>query len=143
MRVMNRNSRLRAVLGVAPRVLARRRAAAAGPAAASALEAVRTVQRLLTEYGGADFYEAVQEALVKRGFPPLPAGERCVFGARSGAAALPDDLDDLVVVLGHLGVRGAVRSAVELFSTYGDPDDVLSTTQVNQLCAAAEHFDTE
>ncbi|MEW2434299.1 hypothetical protein AB0952_08960 [Streptomyces caniferus] len=140
---MKHNSRLRTVLGGVPLALARRPAAAAGPATAPALEAVRTVQRLLTEYGGADFYEAVQEALVKRGFSPLPAGERCVFGACSGATAFPDDLDDLVEVLGHLGVRGAVRSAVELFGTYGDPDDVLSTTQVDQLCAAAEHFDTE
>lgn len=58
--------------------------------------------------------------------------------------ALPDAYDplgDLVDVLGPLGVRGAVRSAVELFGTYGDPEDVLSAAQADQLCAAAEHFD--
>ncbi|MFB6887581.1 hypothetical protein ACFCY8_42950 [Streptomyces noursei] len=123
-----RNFRRRSVLGGATRLLARRRAAEPpGPDAELALEAVRTVQRLLTDYGGADFYEAVQEALVARGFPPV-----------RGCDAV---LGDLVDVLGALGVRGAVRSAVELYGTYGDPDDVLSTTQVDQLCLAAEHFD--
>ncbi|GGX54501.1 hypothetical protein [Streptomyces noursei] len=94
------------------------------------------MQRLLTECGGADFYEAVQEALVARGFPPVRGCKRRGIDACCDAV-----LDDLVDVLGALGVRGAVHSAVELFGTYGDPDDVLSTTQVDQLCLAAEHFD--
>ncbi|MEU6331555.1 hypothetical protein ABZ851_30390 [Streptomyces sp. NPDC047049] len=137
-----RISHIRAALGGAARLRARRHTAApAGPDLASAaLEVVQTVQRLLTEHGGADFYEAVQEALVARGFPPHPSSERCAIAPCSCDAAA---LDDLVDVLGALGVRGAVRSAVELFDTYGDPNDVLSTTQVDQLCAAAAHFDTE
>ncbi|MFH0246350.1 hypothetical protein ACGRHY_28915 [Streptomyces sp. HK10] len=138
---MKLTPRSRAALSGAARLLARLRPAApAGPDSASALDAVRTVQRLLAEHDGAEFHEAVREQLLARGFPPLPPCERCGVAPRSREA---DPLDDLVDVLGPLGVRGAVRSAVELYGTYGDPSDVLSSTQVDQLCAAAEHFDTE
>ncbi|MFD3422457.1 hypothetical protein [Streptomyces decoyicus] len=138
---MKHNSRLRTVLGGVPRDLASRRSSrVAAPAAASALEAVRTVQQLLAEHGGADFYEAVQAALMVRGYPPLPACERCGYDTCSCEADLSDDLDDPTDALGALGVREAVRSAVELYGTHGDPHDVLSATQVDQLCAGAEHF---
>ncbi|MFD9040854.1 hypothetical protein [Streptomyces bottropensis] len=101
--------------------------------------AVRTVQLLLTEMGGADFYEAVQERLTALGFPPLGCD-----GCNNHPCTCDDDaLADLIEALGPLAVRGAVRSAVELFGTCGDPHDVLSTTQVDQLCAAADFFNAE
>jgi hypothetical protein len=101
--------------------------------------AVRAVQLLLAETGGADFYEAVQERLTALGFPPVGCDgchdHPCTCDA--------DALAELVEALGPLAVRGLARSAVELFGTYGDPHDVLSTTQVDQLCAAADLFNTE
>ncbi|MFF4205604.1 hypothetical protein ACFYZ8_33705 [Streptomyces sp. NPDC001668] len=57
-----------------------------------------------------------------------------------GAACAPCPVQDLLDVLGPWGLRGAVRTAVELYDTYGDPDDVLSTTQVEQLRLATAHF---
>ena len=101
--------------------------------------AVRTVQLLLAETGGGDFYEAVQERLMALGFPPMGCE-----GCNGHPCTCDDDaLAELVEALGPLAVRGAVRSAVELFGTYGDPHDVLSVRQVDQLCAAADLFDTE
>lgn len=43
-------------------------------------------------------------------------------------------------VLGPLGLLGALRAAVELYGDNGDPNDVLSISQVEQLTALAEHF---
>ncbi|MET8768586.1 hypothetical protein [Streptomyces sp. NPDC004658] len=60
-----------------------------------------------------------------------------------GVACAPDPVQDLLDILGPWGLRGAVRTAVELYGTYGDPDDVLSTTQVEQLRLASAHFDAE
>ncbi|MEV7885154.1 hypothetical protein ACWD3I_25485 [Streptomyces sp. NPDC002817] len=100
--------------------------------------AVRTVQLLLAKTGGGDFYETVQERLTAFGFPPMGCD-----GCKGAPCTCDDDaLADLIEALGPLAVRGAVRSAVELFGTYGDPHDVLSSTQVDQLCAAADLFDT-
>lgn len=101
--------------------------------------AVRTVQLLLTEMGGADFYEAVQERLTALGFPSLACDDCDNYPCTCD----DDALADLIEALGPLAVRGAVRSAVELFDNYGDPNDVLSTTQVDQLYAAADLFNTE
>lgn len=101
--------------------------------------AVRTVQLLLAETGGTDFYEAVQEKLTALGFPPVGCA-----GCKNRPCTCDEEaLADLVEALGPLSVRGAVRSGVELFGTYGDPHDVLSTAQVDQLCAAAELFNRE
>ncbi|WP_019061449.1 hypothetical protein [Streptomyces prunicolor] len=101
--------------------------------------AVRTVQLLLAETGGGDFYEAVQERLTALGFPPVGCG-----GCNGYSCTCDDNaLAELVQALGPLAVRGLVRSAVELFGTYGDHHDVLSITQVDQLCAAATLFDAE
>lgn len=60
-----------------------------------------------------------------------------------GAACAPYPVQDLLDILGPWGLRGAVRTAVELYTTYGDPDDVLSTTQVEQLHRATAHFGAE
>ncbi|MDJ0347213.1 hypothetical protein QMK19_39075 [Streptomyces sp. H10-C2] len=98
--------------------------------------AVGAVQELLATTGGGDFYEAVQERLVALGFPPSKGCGRCA----SGPCACTQFLAGLLEALGPLGVHGAVRSAVELYGASGDPHDLLSGTQVDQLCAAAEHF---
>ncbi|MFE4497106.1 hypothetical protein ACFRKD_32140 [Streptomyces niveus] len=49
-------------------------------------------------------------------------------------------LDDLLSILGPLDLRGALRSAVELYGEYGDRNDVLSSAQVENLGVLAEHF---
>jgi hypothetical protein len=57
------------------------------------------------------------------------------------APAEDDPLAGPLNALTPLGVLGALRSAVELYGEYGDRNDVLSSTQIDQLCALAEHFD--
>jgi hypothetical protein len=60
-----------------------------------------------------------------------------------GPARAPYPVQCLLDVMGPWGLRGAARSAVELYVTYGDPQDVLSSTQVEQLHLAAAHFDDD
>lgn len=80
------------------------------------------------------------KALIVRSRAALGGAARRLGGRRNPLPDSADPLEDLVEVLGPLGVRGVVRSAVELFGTYGDSQDVLSTVQVDRLCVAAEHF---
>ncbi|MGW1976638.1 hypothetical protein [Streptomyces sp. NPDC001889] len=75
-------------------------------------------------------------------------GTGCVRGLSGPARPVCDapacrtcPIDDLLDLLGPLGLRGVVRSAVELYGTCGDPAGILSTTQIDQLCSVAEHLD--
>ncbi|KUN32512.1 hypothetical protein AQJ11_03015 [Streptomyces corchorusii] len=50
-------------------------------------------------------------------------------------------LAGVIARIGSWGALGVMRSAVELYGENGDPNDVLSDTQVEQLAALAKYFD--
>ncbi|GGZ73168.1 hypothetical protein ACFOOM_01005 [Streptomyces echinoruber] len=60
---------------------------------------------------------------------------------QTAAGPVDDALTGPLALLGPLGVLGALRSGAELFVEYGDPNDVLSLTQVEQLDKLIEFFD--
>ncbi|WP_030236824.1 hypothetical protein [Streptomyces sp. NRRL S-350] len=88
--------------------------------AVGVLSAVRAAVELLGSYG--DPYDQLSSAQV--GQVTKLAG---LFADYDG------DLDGPLRLVGGLGVRGALRTAVELYDTVGDPDGALTAEQVDQL----------
>jgi hypothetical protein len=102
------------------------------PNPVAAVRAIRT-----SAASGSGCCESVHERLRAAGLLTDQAHDAC------GAACAPHPVQDLLDILGPWGLRGAVRTAVELYDAYGDPDDLLSTTQVEQLRLATDHFGAE
>ena len=51
-----------------------------------------------------------------------------------------DALDDLLDLMSGLDLRGALRAGTELWAETGDPQDVLSASQRDNLSALRRHF---